>query len=404
MSGRGDDGSVILALLLTLTIEAVLLTLSVSVSSGTVATRAHERFLIEGQAADAGIQQALLTANSGQPMPTRQAPRTDLAGDGKISWWAEAAPPAGTWLVHSTGSARGGSRTQTATLVPSQTGGTSVPTAPARTAGRFGQAVFADTTATFRGSNTVDSYDSRTGATGTGHGAVATNGTAVLRGNATADEVILDNYAAAPDPGRCDADICPARLSSVAAPVDTKSAAANQFVADALAACAATGRPAKAWIASRDGASLTATPGGLCFTSMLFDTDTAIVATAAQPALVYVSGNVNIANGVTVNATGTAPASGLLQVFTQGTRVSIGNQTHVGAALWAPNATCAGNPSNAQAQIYGSMVCDTLSNQGGWQIHYDDALPGGTAPAGSGTPLGSGGAVTVWTVGKYGEQ
>ena len=62
----------------------------------------------------------------------------------------------------------------------------------------------------------------------------------------------------------------------------------------------------------------------------------------------------------------------------------------MGAAIWAPYADCGGNPSNAQSDIWGSAVCRTIGNQGGWQFHYDDAL----------SALGGG----SWTVRHYAES
>jgi hypothetical protein len=54
--------------------------------------------------------------------------------------------------------------------------------------------------------------------------------------------------------------------------------------------------------------------------------------------------------------------------------VTIGNNTKVAAAIYAPRSDCSGNPSNAQGEIYGSIICRTIDNNGGWQFNYDDDL------------------------------
>ena len=45
-----------------------------------------------------------------------------------------------------------------------------------------------------------------------------------------------------------------------------------------------------------------------------------------------------------------------------------------GAAVYAPNAACTGQTSNAGTDFYGSMICNTIDNVGGWTFHYDTRL------------------------------
>jgi hypothetical protein len=46
----------------------------------------------------------------------------------------------------------------------------------------------------------------------------------------------------------------------------------------------------------------------------------------------------------------------------------------VAAGIYAPESECGGNPSNAQAEIFGSLICRDITNQGGWGFHYDQQL------------------------------
>src|SRR5206468_4829199 len=86
------------------------------------------------------------------------------------------------------------------------------------------------------------------------------------------------------------------------------------------------------------------------------------------------SGSVTMSPHVNVNYTnGPAPVSPNLQIYSLGSLVDMSNHTNIGGALYAPLATCNGG---AQAAIYGSIVCRSISAVGGWQFHYDDALAG----------------------------
>jgi hypothetical protein len=69
-----------------------------------------------------------------------------------------------------------------------------------------------------------------------------------------------------------------------------------------------------------------------------------------------------------------APSSIRLQIYSTGTTVSMYNQSNLAAAVYAPNAACGGVTSNAGSDFYGSMICKTIDNVGGWTFHYDTRL------------------------------
>jgi hypothetical protein len=108
--------------------------------------------------------------------------------------------------------------------------------------------------------------------------------------------------------------------------------------------------------------------GTWCASSLNFDADTTITG----PTVVFVSGAITAAHHMNINYTnGLAPVPANLQIYSLGPVVDVSNHTNIGAAIYAPLAACAGG---AQVNIYGSLVCRSISNVGGWQFHYDDAL------------------------------
>jgi hypothetical protein len=84
-----------------------------------------------------------------------------------------------------------------------------------------------------------------------------------------------------------------------------------------------------------------------------------------------------------------APSSIKLQIYTTGNTVSVYNQGNVAAAIYAPNAACGGVSSNAATDFWGSMICKTIDNVGGWTFHFDMRL----ASVGDG----------IWRVKNYAE-
>ena len=329
--------------------------------------------------ADGGVQQALYLLNNQTPpqsLPSCTSPRTETV-NGVTSTWCTTVTDATHVTVTATGTDGKVTRHVTADLVQDV---------------RFAHAAFADNQVTFNGGNSADSYDYASQQRNTGHGTVGTNGSLTFRGNATANGAELYNWGANPNGSRCSGGPCDSK-QTVDNTLDISSSAATAFITSQLSAppCGST---LASWKASDHKVSdhnAILSPGVQCYSSVEFDVDTTVAGNASNPTILYVSGNVTVGNNVDVNisASGLPDARALL-IYSLGSSVSIGNHANVAAAIWAPLADCGGNPSNAQADIYGAAVCKAIGNQGGWNFHYDDAL----------SSLGSG----VWRQLHYAEQ
>src|SRR3954447_8080875 len=346
-----ERGSMLLALLLatlTLALGAVLLATTLGQAKK---VRHDQGFTQVLPAADAGIQRGLFMLNNGGPATVPTATPTPIAQGAQTADWF-ATPQTNTkaplsYLLSST------SRVTRRTVV-----------AEAYQSKRFAMGAFADKSFIMRGGNNSNSYDSGAGSTATtGHGRVGSNGSVRLDGNATADGVDLYDWTNNPNPSRCTGGPCSSGYDTYPNKYDISSPASYAFITAQLAACTT----ATAFqTSSTAGHMLPA--GTWCASSLNFDADT----TVTGPTAVFVSGNVTMSPHVNVNYTsGVAAISANLQIYTLGSSVDISNHNNVGAAIYAPLATCSGG---AQDNIYGAMICSTISSVGGWQFHYDEAL------------------------------
>lgn len=75
------------------------------------------------------------------------------------------------------------------------------------------------------------------------------------------------------------------------------------------------------------------------------------------------------------------PVASTLQLFVASdtpegatANVSIAQQAVFAGVVYAPRSICSGTESNAAANIYGALICRTLSNVGNWKFHYDEML------------------------------
>ncbi|MBW3548780.1 MAG: hypothetical protein KY452_11690 [Actinobacteria bacterium] len=125
------------------------------------------------------------------------------------------------------------------------------------------------------------------------------------------------------------------------------------------------------------GTSLPA--GRQLYTNVVLDTNTVVQGTPDNPTVVYLTGTLTIPNQAVVNFRQTLdgrwvpkPTAGLL-IFSAGVGPALrfGNHASFSGAVYAPRATFSGG---AAGNIYGSMVTGSISTQGSWNFHYDDAL------------------------------
>lgn len=343
-----------------------------TVVSAQTSTRHSQNYALALPAADKNIERATLLLNTGQSAALPAAPPASSLDTSTqcptiasgVAWYATKQSSL-SWRVWSRSAVNGVSRCLHATVTQSA---------------RFNLAAFADRSVQFLGGNLATSYNHYTGATNTGDGFVGSNDFVSFNGSATADGVQLYNWANDPNTGRCTGAICSGSpTTTVNGALDISSNASQVFIRDALAACDST---LPAYVSSQSNNTLPA--GVQCYSSMTFDSTTVVGGTTGvacdaasagyNPTIVFVQGNVSIGNHLNINYTSSTPNACNMQIYTLGTSFAIGNHSNVAATIYAPNADCSGNPSNAQSDVYGSAVCKSIGNQGGWTFHYDDAL------------------------------
>ncbi|HEU0132829.1 MAG TPA: hypothetical protein VFQ85_17755 [Mycobacteriales bacterium] len=385
----GDDaGSMVLALVVILMTGTIITGLSVVMINGQTQSRFDQNYTNALHGADAGLQQALFQANSGKT-PTTSCTSAAPCLDGDVKFWWSTATTTNGWTVTSVGQRGAVKRTVVADVVK---------------APRFFLAAFGDKEIELKGSNGADSYNHLTGATDTGNGALGSNGDVNMDGASThADLVDLYNHDTAHN--TCtqsgNGDGCD-NVATVGPKLDLASDQNMQFINDQLAACASV-ETLPDWVASANSGTIAPRGFGVpwCFNTLTFDVNTTVTGTDANPVVIFVKGQIDIGQGINVNCgtcsnTPATPTASNLLIYSAGSTdtesVGIGNQSKFAGAIYAPRAGCLGNPSAAQADIYGALICGSIGritsgNQGGWSFHFDDAL----------TSIGTGGyRITRW--------
>ncbi len=125
-------------------------------------------------------------------------------------------------------------------------------------------------------------------------------------------------------------------------------------------------------------AGTTLPAGRQLYTNMTLGTTTTVEGTPENPTIIYLTGTLTVPNAAVVNFRTVGgnsvpkPAPGLL-IFSAGVGPALrfGNHASFSGAVYAPRATFSGG---AAGNIYGSMVTGSISTQGGWNFHYDEAL------------------------------
>lgn len=363
---HAQDGSLPFAMLGILVVTAIVVGLVTRTVFTLKQTTDDREFQSAVLGADAGVQQALTQISVLTDNTTAALNDNGEVGDVAFEW--EARRSGSTWQIESWGTDGDAIRKVEAQVER--------PTV-------FTMAAFADVKFIMSGNNGASSYNSATGdvgdGDGTGNGSVGTNGSITLRGSAFADRVDLFG----PD-ATCDGNGCSRGDGMVGHddPFDL-DALADAIADEAEAAC---GGVYTGWQASRDDPLRGGTT--YCLSEVNFDTDTDLIdASIDNPVVIYLDGELSASNHTNVNCSGcdrlngTLPDASALQIYSNGESVRIGVQAAFAAALLAPAATCQGNPAGAQADIYGSMICDIIGranggsgNQGGWRFHFDDHL------------------------------
>ncbi len=389
---RSERGSLPVVMLAILVVGSLITALVGTVVTGQRQTRFDQGFEQSLQVAEIGIERMRFLIKSGARTDDFSLPESAVPG-GRYGGTADR--DGRTWALSSTGIADDGtSRTVALTLT-------------ARSV--FGVAAFGRTRVELRGNNSADSYRSGTftppsgfslSASGsnicdglsaadpfspaastttrmcspTGEGVVATNAELYLRGG------VIDSVDRA--------EIHYAR-EEVAAPLE----GATGFCGGVTATC---GSERLAYFTDPieldpdpvippadltnqgpfDGGTLPA--GRQLYTNVTLDTSTVVQGTPSNPTVIYLTGTLTVPNGEVVNFQLVGgrwvpkPAPGLL-IFSAGVGPALrfGNHASFAGAVYGPRATFSGG---AAGNIYGSMVTGSISTQGSWNFHYDQAL------------------------------
>lgn len=396
---RHDErGSMPLTLLAIIVISATVAALVASTLAGTRAARFDLAFTPLVLAADAGVQEgahAIIRDATYHDVVTYPpgsviGPFAGSTPEGTYTWTATrcGATPAGacadvppgddsrlTWLIESTAVQDGVTRTVAAQV---------------QDEARFKIAAFAIDYLEMQGANTANGY----GAGGyiTGEGIVGSNGVVRLIGNAGSgvEGVHLWNWALDPGAHRCVGSANGSKCDDFATdppagfsatfddPLAIGSGLDTVFIEEQLDACRAASPTGTLADLTYAGGSIgtAGTTTVLCAQNLRFDDSVTVLGEVA----IYVAGDISIDKQIEVNCpactTASTPDASALQLYSAGTAVRIGNQAEVAAGIYAPLADCGGNPSGAQAHIYGSIVCDVINNVGGWRFSYDTRLAG----------------------------
>ncbi len=366
-----ESGSMLVALLATIVAAGLMVVITSYAFSGHRSARFDRNRNVVIQTADAGINEALFRLQTNVALPTAASPATETLAGGSVRWWGEPWPNASSpdRKVTSEGTFNGVKRKVQAVLTWPKP---------------FTYGVFADNRITLNGGNSVNSYSATTW--GTGVGEIGANGTVRLNGNVTADGIDLHNWDVS-STDRCienGNNLCTTRSETFGPARDLASPDALAFIAAGLNSCTTN---LGVWTG-------TALSGGVYCAERIeiaANANVAINGTATNPVIIYLTGppsptahTVSIGSSARVGCptlSGTPalcsprPEASRLQIFTASALdVRIGSHSHFGGTIYAPRASCRGNPSNAQAHIYGAMICRTVTNQGGWSFHYDQRL------------------------------
>ena len=409
-SRQADEGSIILALFAILIISSLAFMLAETVVTGEKQTQSDQHFEQALEVAEVGLSQmnSLIQSNPGQPSFAPIAGTTTDGGSFSVN--ATKTGPY-QWTVLSTG-------TSVAGKVRTVTDHVSVRPL-------FALAAFGKVAITFNGGNGADSYNSNFNSdicaasvgynstpsvnyvdpglannAGTSssqtdismcqptrYGAAGTNGELTLKGG-VADRIdeaqVYDAKDHIVDPLPNATGTC----MGVTATCDLYSTGRLTYQREpvpfpAINACSfPSGSSA---VPSSGGGSF----GGRAYnlSDVTLDGNSVFTGTVSQPTILCVSGHLTVAAQQLINFTqGThvippsttaaliprAPAS--LLIFVTGTAnsgVTMGDHASISAAIYAPNAAIDCGP---QGNVYGSLVANSINNNGGWNFHYDDAL------------------------------
>lgn len=362
-----------LALLLMMVGLALLMTSAAYVENENHRAQFDSAYTAASEAADNGMQRALLAMNKDDYPPlSSQPPATGTDADG--STWSYYGVPHGklqtgdyTWTVYATGTMGTQKQTESATLALDP--GLSSENVP------WPDGLFGTQYVKLR-IGVVTSYIAGVGLANDNGGSAGSNGVVSLGTGATVDEDDLWGWAANPNPGRCVAVTastpgCPAASAAVSGQETNLADPSNgEFVNQFVNQCTGGWTP---WTASANGGVLT--PGVHCFSSMDFDQNTTVQGTPmylsdgspGNPTIVLVAGPVTVEDGVKVNTASAFRDSTNFYLYGTSTAQSLTMKATTTAvnftgAVSMPNATCTFTTTGAAIDYYGALACLNITN------------------------------------------
>jgi hypothetical protein len=354
---EGQEGSMTAALIATIVVGGLALALVGTTMTGQKKVQHDRNYQLAINGADAGVNQAINTIAS-LPLDsttTALASTEDLdVGDVTYSWSAQKSTPI-SWRITATGELNGTERTVEALAVRQAT---------------FFLAAFADIGFTMTGDNAIRSYDSTSI---TNNGAAGSNGVLTIRGNGIADVAMLMGTGAS---WECTGQACDVPQLYFPTAFDLAPVAEN--IQEAMDAACTDG------FTAYNADTAAALQGGqtYCFSSVTLGNHKTFPIennSREEPVIIYMTGNLTTGNHSSTNCGSGCtitdfPDAASLQIYSLGSEIALGNNSKIVAAIAAPYANCIGSPSNAQADIYGAIVCNDLRNQGGWNFNFDERL------------------------------
>jgi hypothetical protein len=391
---RSERGSLPVAMLAVLVVGSLVTVLVGTVVVGERQTRFDQGFEQSLQVAETGLERMIHLVASGQRTDDFSLVETAVAG-GRYRGVADRTRR--DWYLEATGTAPDGtSRTVSVTVAVESL---------------FGVAAYGRTQVALRGSNSADSYASGTFSdlgvftliaggsdicrsdgttadpfnsahssgtrmcTATGNGVVATNEElfllgGVINGVDRAEVHYAKEKVADPLPGAT--GFCSGVTETCTSPKLAYFREPIELAPDPVVP------PAD--LTNQGSFAGTVLPAGRqLYTNVTLDTNTVIEGTPENPTVLYLTGTLTIPNQAVVNFRQTLdarwvpkPTPGLL-IFSAGVGPALrfGNHASFAGAVYAPRATFSGG---AAGNVYGSMVTGSVSTQGSWNFHYDDAL------------------------------
>lgn len=377
---RSERASLPVAMLAILVIGSLVTVLVGTVVVGQRQTRFDQAFEQSLAVAELGLERMVQLVESRQRTDDFTLAETAVSGG---AYTGVADLDGQDWALTATGTAANGtSRTISVTVEVNSL---------------FGVAAYGRTQVGLRGDNTADSYDSRNSSSickgsapadplstadssgtrmcsPTGNGVVATNEEMFLRGGVI-DQVdraeihyARDNV---DDPLPGATGFCGGVSATCTSPKLTRFREPIELEPDPVVAPGDLTN-----LGSFAGTTLPA--GRRLYTNLTLTSDTVVQGTPQNPTIVYVTGTLTIPNQAVVNFQTVGgrlvpkPPAGLL-IFSAGVGPALrfGNHASFSGAVYAPRATFSGG---AAGNIYGSIVAGSISTQGSWNFHYDDAL------------------------------